>query len=54
MIEGGITWPSVPEAQIVPDRERLKANGMTSRELGVALDVLMDGAFIGDFKQDNN
>ena len=34
---------SYPEAQIIPNRERLKANGMTSKELGVALDVLMDG-----------
>jgi HAE1 family hydrophobic/amphiphilic exporter-1 len=43
---------SYPEAQIIPDRGRLKANGMSSRELGVALDVLMDGTYIGDFKQD--
>ncbi len=43
---------SYPEAQIIPDRGRLKANGMTSRELGVALDVLMDGTYIGDFKQE--
>ncbi len=41
-----------PEAQIIPDRDRLKANGMSSRDLGVALDVLMDGAYIGDFKQE--
>jgi HAE1 family hydrophobic/amphiphilic exporter-1 len=43
---------SYPEAQIIPDRGRLKANGMTSRELGVALDVLMDGTYVGDFKQE--
>jgi HAE1 family hydrophobic/amphiphilic exporter-1 len=43
---------SYPEAQIIPDRNRLKANGMTSRELGVALDVLMDGTYVGDFKQE--
>ena len=41
-----------PEAQIIPNRERLRANGMTSRDLGVALDVLMDGRNIGDFKQE--
>ena len=41
-----------PEAQIIPDRDRLRANGMSSRELGVALDVLMDGAYVGDFKQE--
>jgi HAE1 family hydrophobic/amphiphilic exporter-1 len=43
---------SYPEAQIIPDRSRLKANGMSSRELGVALDVLMDGTYVGDFKQE--
>jgi HAE1 family hydrophobic/amphiphilic exporter-1 len=43
---------SYPEAQIIPDREWLKTNGMTSRELGLALDVLMDGTYVGDFKQE--
>ena len=43
---------SYPEAQIIPNRDRLKANGMTSRELGLALDVLMDGTWVGDFKQE--
>ena len=43
---------SYPEAQIIPDRERLKTNGMTSSELGLALDVLMDGTYVGDFKQE--
>ncbi len=43
---------SYPEARIIPDRKRLKANGMSSRDLGVALDVLMDGAYVGDFKQE--
>ncbi len=39
-----------PEVRIIPDRDRLKANGFSSREFGRALDVLMDGAIIGDFK----
>jgi len=43
---------SYPEAQIIPDRERLKANDMSSRDLGLALDVLMDGTYVGDFKQE--
>ena len=43
---------SYPEVQIIPDRDRLKANGMSSRELGLALDVLMDGTYVGDFKQE--
>ena len=40
-----------PEMQIIPDRNRLKANGMSTRDLGVALDILMDGRVIGDYKQ---
>ena len=43
---------SYPEAQIIPDRDRLRANGMSSRDLGLALDVLMDGTYVGDFKQE--
>ncbi|CCO23960.1 efflux RND transporter permease subunit [Maridesulfovibrio hydrothermalis] len=41
-----------PEVRIIPDRDRLRAAGMSSRELGEALDVLMDGRKIGDFKQE--
>ena len=41
-----------PEARLVPDRDRLKANGMSTRDLGTALDVLMDGRVVGDFKQE--
>jgi len=39
-----------PEVRYVPDRDRLKANGLSARDFGMALDVLMDGAEIGDFK----
>ncbi len=39
-----------PEVRFVPDRDRLKANGFSARDFGLALDVLMDGAQIGDFK----
>ncbi len=39
-----------PEVRFVPDRDRLKANGLTTRDFGIALDVLMDGAVVGDFK----
>jgi HAE1 family hydrophobic/amphiphilic exporter-1 len=39
-----------PEVRFVPDRDRLKANGLSARDFGMALDVLMDGAVIGDFK----
>jgi HAE1 family hydrophobic/amphiphilic exporter-1 len=41
-----------PEARIIPNRDRLKANNMSSRDLGLALDVLMDGQVIGDYKQE--
>lgn len=62
MIRGGLEGsqvrpvPSIeltyPEMKIIPDRDRLRANDMSTRDLGVALDVLMDGRIIGDFKQE--
>ncbi len=39
-----------PEVLLVPLRDRLRASGMSSRDLGVALDVLMDGREVGEFK----
>ncbi len=41
-----------PEVRLIPRRDRLKAAGMNAGELGVALDVLMDGRKIGEFKQE--
>ena len=41
-----------PEAQFVPDGEALRAVGMTAQQFGIALDVVMDGRDIGDFKQE--
>ncbi len=41
-----------PEARLVPLRDRLKAVDITARDFGVALDVLMDGRDIGDFKEE--
>ena len=41
-----------PEVRIIPDRDRLKAAGMTASSFGVAVDVLMDGRKIGEFKQE--
>jgi HAE1 family hydrophobic/amphiphilic exporter-1 len=41
-----------PEVRIIPDRDRLKAAGMNASSFGVALDVLMDGREIGEFKQE--
>ncbi|HKJ05011.1 MAG TPA: efflux RND transporter permease subunit, partial [Geopsychrobacteraceae bacterium] len=56
-LQGGQVRPvpsielTYPESRIIPDRDRLKANGMSTRDLGIALDVLMDGRVVGDFKQ---
>jgi HAE1 family hydrophobic/amphiphilic exporter-1 len=41
-----------PEVRIIPLRDRLKANGMSTRDLGIAMDVLMDGRDIGDYKEE--
>ncbi len=41
-----------PEIKIMPLRDRLKAVGMDANDLGTALDILMDGREIGDFKQE--
>lgn len=41
-----------PEIKIIPSRDRLKAAGMNANDLGIALDILMDGREIGDFKQE--
>ncbi|XPV76910.1 MAG: efflux RND transporter permease subunit [Desulfovibrio sp.] len=39
-----------PEVRFKPQRDRVKAAGLSSQELGVAVDVLMDGRKVGDFK----
>ena len=41
---------SYPEANFIPDRSRVLANGMTEEELGLAIDVIMDGRKIGEYK----
>ncbi len=41
---------SYPEANIIPDRSKLLANGLTEEELGVYIDILMDGRKIDDYK----
>jgi HAE1 family hydrophobic/amphiphilic exporter-1 len=41
-----------PEANFIPDRERLRAVGMSAREFGVALDVMMDGREIAEYKEE--
>jgi HAE1 family hydrophobic/amphiphilic exporter-1 len=41
-----------PEANIAPDRSRIVANGLSEREFGTYVDVLMDGRKIGEYKPD--
>jgi len=41
-----------PEVRFLPRRDRLRAVGMSAADLGIALDVLMEGRKIGEFKQE--
>jgi HAE1 family hydrophobic/amphiphilic exporter-1 len=41
-----------PEVRIIPDRDALKSVNMSSSDLGIVVDVLMNGRIIGDFEQD--
>ncbi len=43
-----------PEVRVIPDSARLRAAGMTVRDLGIITDVLMDGRKIGDFKPEGS
>ncbi len=40
-----------PEVRLIPSRDRLKAVNLTARDFGIAVDVLMDGRDIGDYKE---
>jgi HAE1 family hydrophobic/amphiphilic exporter-1 len=40
-----------PEMRIIPNRDRLRAVKMNAWDFGLAIDVLMDGRKIGEFKQ---
>lgn len=41
-----------PEIRLMPERDRVRAAGMSTEDLGVAVDVILDGREIGDFKED--
>ncbi len=41
---------SYPEIQVIPNKEKLASNGLTERELGVYVDILMDGRKIDEFR----
>ncbi len=40
-----------PEIVLTPDRDRLRATGMSADDLGKAVDVLMDGRKISEYKE---
>lgn len=41
---------SYPEVSIIPDKEKLATNGLTENDLGVYVDILMDGRKIEEFR----
>jgi HAE1 family hydrophobic/amphiphilic exporter-1 len=41
-----------PEVRLVPDRDRIRAAGMDAEGFGIALDVLMDGRKVSEFKRE--
>ncbi|MCW8882016.1 MAG: efflux RND transporter permease subunit [Sedimenticola sp.] len=43
---------SYPEANVIPDRSKVLANGLTEQALGIYIDILMDGRKIGEYKPD--
>jgi HAE1 family hydrophobic/amphiphilic exporter-1 len=43
---------SYPEARIIPDRNKLLANGLDEASLGTYIDILMDGRKISEYKPD--
>jgi len=41
-----------PEVRLKPNQDALRALGLSSKDLGITVDVLMDGRKIGDFEQE--
>jgi hydrophobic/amphiphilic exporter-1 (mainly G- bacteria), HAE1 family len=41
---------SYPEVRIIPNKEKLAANGLTAKELGIYIDVLMDGRKVEEYR----
>lgn len=41
-----------PEVRIKPNQDALKALGLTARDFGIAVDVLMSGRKVGEFEQE--
>ena len=42
--------PVYPEVQLYPDREAILASGLSTEEVGIAIDVYLDGRKVGEFK----
>ena len=45
---------SYPEANFIPDRSKVLANGLSEYQLGLSIDVIMDGRKIGEFKPEQS
>lgn len=45
---------SYPEIQVLPNKEKLAASSMTGRDLGVYVDILMDGRKIDDYRPEGS
>ncbi|QJB55147.1 efflux RND transporter permease subunit [Pseudodesulfovibrio sp. zrk46] len=41
-----------PEVRFMPDRDRVRAAGLSTEDLGTAIDVILDGRNIGDYKEE--
>lgn len=41
---------SYPEVRIVPNKEKLAANGLREEDLGIYVDILMDGRKVGEYR----
>jgi len=41
-----------PEVKIIPDREKLAASGLSPQDLGIYIDILMDGRKIEEYRPD--
>jgi HAE1 family hydrophobic/amphiphilic exporter-1 len=41
-----------PEVRFLPERDRVRAAGMSTQDLGMAIDVILGGRKIGDFKEE--
>ena len=41
---------SYPEIRIIPNKERLAANGLNEKDLGIYVDILMDGRKIDEYR----